>query len=267
MTRAREHLLGGPGLHEHPRVHDVHALAHAGDDAEVVRDQDQRRVVLGDEVAQEVEDLGLNRHVERRRRLVGDQELRLARKGHCDHRPLPHPARELVRIVPQPRLRVGDADAVEQLCSALLRIALVHAEVGFEHLADLAADRQNRVQARHRVLEDHRDLPPADAAELLVGKLQQVPVLEIRRSRGDLAGARQDSEQRERGHALAAARLADDPERLAGRDIERDAVDRIDRAAFGPELDLQVVDVEEGLSSHGRGTSGRGTLAMRRRSG
>ena len=44
------------------------------------------------------------------------------------------------------------------------------------------------------------------------------------------------------GDALAAARLAHDPERLAGRDVERDAVDGVDRAALRPELDAQVVD-------------------------
>ena len=43
--------VGGAGLHEHAGVHDVHALAHAGDDAEVVRDHDQRRVELGDEAS------------------------------------------------------------------------------------------------------------------------------------------------------------------------------------------------------------------------
>jgi len=38
-------------------------------------------------------------------------------------------------------------------------------------------------------------------------------------------------------------------------------------AALGPELDSQVLNVEEGRSRHGRGTSGRGILATRRRSG
>ena len=36
-------------------------------------------------------------------------------------------------------------------------------------------------------------------------------VLELRRPGDDTAGSRQDPEQRERRHALAAARLADDP--------------------------------------------------------
>ena len=75
VARRAEELLRRAGLHEHARVHHVHALAHARDDAEVVRDQDQRRVLLRDELAQQVEDLRLDRDVERGRRLVGDQSF------------------------------------------------------------------------------------------------------------------------------------------------------------------------------------------------
>ena len=85
----------------------MHALAHAGDDPEVVRDQDQRGVALRDERSEQIQDLSLDRHVERRRGLVGDQELRLAREGDRDHGALPHPAGELVRVVAEPRPRVA----------------------------------------------------------------------------------------------------------------------------------------------------------------
>jgi len=57
-----------------------------------VRDQDQRRVLLGDELAQEVEDLRLDRDIERGRRLVGDQQLRLTGQRHRDHCALAHSA-------------------------------------------------------------------------------------------------------------------------------------------------------------------------------
>ena len=86
-----EHLPRRAGLDEHPGVHHVHALAHAGDDAQVVRDQDQCRVPLGDQLAKQAQNLRLNRDVERCRRLVGDQHLRLAGERHRDHRPLAHP--------------------------------------------------------------------------------------------------------------------------------------------------------------------------------
>ena len=39
--------------------------SHACDDAEIVRDQDERRPSVGDQLAEEVEDLGLDRDVER----------------------------------------------------------------------------------------------------------------------------------------------------------------------------------------------------------
>ena len=51
------------------------------------------------QLAQQVEDLRLDRHVERGRRLVGDQQLRLAGQRHGDHHALAHAAGELVRIV------------------------------------------------------------------------------------------------------------------------------------------------------------------------
>ena len=81
-------------------VHHRDPIAHLGDDAEVVGDQDDRGAGLVAQVAHEVEDLGLDRHVERGRGLVGDQQLRLAGKRHRDHDPLCHPAGHLVRDRP-----------------------------------------------------------------------------------------------------------------------------------------------------------------------
>ena len=46
-----------------------------------------------------------------------------------------------------------------------------------EQLAELEADREDRVQRRQRVLEDHRDPVGPHLAALLVGQLQQVDAL------------------------------------------------------------------------------------------
>ena len=48
---------------------------------------------------------------------------------------------------------------------AVARLRAVEPEVVAQHLADLAADREDRVQRRHRLLEDERDLPPAHLAQ------------------------------------------------------------------------------------------------------
>ena len=59
-------------LDDPPGVHHGDAVGHLGDDAEVVRDEQQRQVELLLQLAQQVENLRLDRDVERRRRLVGD---------------------------------------------------------------------------------------------------------------------------------------------------------------------------------------------------
>ena len=65
--------------------------------------------------AHQLEDLRLDRHVERGRRLVGDQQLRIAGERHRDHHALAHTARELVRVLVDALFGVRDADHLEQL--------------------------------------------------------------------------------------------------------------------------------------------------------
>ncbi len=73
---------------------------------------------------QHLDDLRLDRHVERGRRLVGDEHARVVRDRHRDHRALAHAARELVRVLVDTALGVRDADELEQLDRALPRRAV-----------------------------------------------------------------------------------------------------------------------------------------------
>ena len=99
-------------------VHHVDAVGVAGDDAEVVRDDDDGRAELAAQAGHDFQHLRLNRHVERRRRLVGEQQLRVAGHGHGDHHALSHTTGELVRVVVDAALGLGDADHLEQLDGA-----------------------------------------------------------------------------------------------------------------------------------------------------
>ena len=94
-----EDLVRRPVLHRAAGVHDHHVRRGLGDDAEVVRDQDHADVELLLHAVDQLEDLRLHGHVERRRRLVGDQHVRVVDERHRDHRALAHAARELVRVV------------------------------------------------------------------------------------------------------------------------------------------------------------------------
>ncbi len=73
--------------------------------------------------AEQLEDLALDRHVERGGRLVGDQQLGLAGERHRDHHALLLAARQLVRMGRQAALRIGQADFGEQRLGARQRLA------------------------------------------------------------------------------------------------------------------------------------------------
>ncbi len=78
--------------------------------------------------AHQLEDLRLDRHVERGGRLVGDQQARLAGQRHRDHHALAHAAAKLVRIFVEALLRRRDAHLAQHLdgprwraCARLMR--------------------------------------------------------------------------------------------------------------------------------------------------
>ncbi len=147
---------------------------------------------------------------------------------------------------PARRRGVGDADQPEQLDRALLRVGVGYRLVDLDRLDELLADLVVRVKRGERVLEDHRDVVAADQPQLLGAHLGEVAPLEGDPPR-DLGVVRPgQAEDGEVGDALARAGLADDPERLPAADLVGDAVNRLDHALVGRELNPQVLDLEHG---------------------
>ncbi len=72
------------------------------------------------------QNLGLDGHIQRRGRLVGDQQPRVAGEGHGDHGALAHAAGKLVRILVEALLGVGNArpGAADRWCACALRALL-----------------------------------------------------------------------------------------------------------------------------------------------
>ena len=112
VPRLREHLARWrPARPGSPRSITPTRWHEAAHEVQVVRDEQDRHAVLALQVVEQREDLRLDRHVERGRRLVGDQQLRAARERHRDHRALALAARQLVRIRVDASLRIGNAGA------------------------------------------------------------------------------------------------------------------------------------------------------------
>ncbi len=114
VARVGEQIAGRALFDDAPGVHDPDALAHAGDHAEVVADQQDGGVDAGTQVVDQVEHLGLDRGVEAGRRLVEHEQARVARQRHGDHHALLLTAGELERVAPQGAAGVGHGDALER---------------------------------------------------------------------------------------------------------------------------------------------------------
>ena len=204
MPRASEKLGHRSDFDELPGVEDACAVAQLCNNAEVVRDQEDRRAVPPPQFAHQAEDLRLDRHVERRGRLVRDQKCRLVRERRRDHHALLHAAAEAVRRVAVSARRIRDAHLFEQLHRARLRLAPAEGAVSAHRLRDLLADREGRVGVAER---------------------GQVAAEELDRAR-DRRGGGEEAHDRHRERRLAAAGLADQREDFALRDRERDVAHR-----------------------------------------
>ena len=271
MARLAVERLGVDELDDAPEVHDRDAVRDLADHREVVRDEDVGQVELALQALQQVEDLRLDRDVERRDGLVADDQLGAQRERASHADALALAARELVRIAVVV-LRVHAA-ARHQLLHQRPRVAL--GLVDGERLSDDLAHRLPRVERRVRILEDHLHLAP-QRPHLARGELRDVAPVEANRSGGGL----EQLQHQARGRRLAAARLADDAQRLAAANAERHVLDGVDDAAAAREhargcreVLREVLDLDDRIADGGahapspRRTASRSAQSRRLASG
>ncbi len=123
MARRSKNFCRRAGLHHLASVHDDDARGDARDDAEIMRDEHQPHMEFALQLGEQMQDLRLDRHVERGGRLVGDDQIGPAHQRHGDHDALAQAARELVRVLAQALACRRDADALEQMDGTLARLA------------------------------------------------------------------------------------------------------------------------------------------------
>ena len=99
-------LAAGPGLDDQPAAHDRHPVAQLGDDGQVVADEQDGHADGLAQLTEQVEHLGLDRHIQGAGRLVREQDLRAERDRKGDRHPLQLAAGELEGYR---RIRSGDS--------------------------------------------------------------------------------------------------------------------------------------------------------------
>ena len=183
MVRLAEKRLRRGPLHHPSRVHHRNLVAELRHHRNVMRDQQHRQIQLILQVLQDLQDLMLHDHIQRRDGLIGDQQTGVQRQGHRDDRPLLHAAAEFVRIM-RKTLRV-QAHQLKQHDRSFARLRLRKPPADFEQLFQLMADAPHRVQRIHAGLGDGGDFTPANLAHFRRRQLQQVTPLEIHLTAGD----------------------------------------------------------------------------------
>ena len=109
----REEFIRRRLLHDFSRVHQRDVMRHLADNREVMRDEEKRQTAFRLESEKQIENLFLQRHIERRGRLIRDHEVRVTGKRHRDHAALFLPAGKLERERVHAFLRFRNADPAE----------------------------------------------------------------------------------------------------------------------------------------------------------
>ncbi len=221
-----------PQLHQPAGIHHRHTIGHLGDHPDVVGDDDDGEVELVAEIAEQVEELRLDDHVQGGGRLVGDHQPGPESQSQGDHHPLSHPPGELVRVVVE--ALVADTELLDELFGAGPGRQVGHLRlVGLDRLGEMLDHPLDGIQGGHRILKDHADAAAAHLPHLPLGDPHQIPALEPERAVGDLAGRGDHAHEGLAQCRLAASRLADQAQDLPAPDVERHVVHGVDRTGAG----------------------------------
>ena len=210
-----------PDLHEPPEIEHRDAIGQIAHHVQIVRDEHVAHAALALQVGEQIEDRGLHRDVERGRRLVADDDARIARERARNRDALLQSAGKLPRAraeialgqphgfgaaiaaaPPSPRRAAKRASTTTARSAAAPICARFSAESGFWNTicSDFTCSSLRRVTRAGRAVPSSSSVAP---------------------SSGESRPSKQLGERR-----LAAAGFADEPERLALREIERDVVHR-----------------------------------------
>ena len=246
-----QHVAHRAALDDPPQVHHRDPVGGLRNHAEIVGDEQDRHAELGHQRLHEVEDLGLDGHIERGGRLVRNEEPRAGRERHRDHRPLAHSAGELEGVLIEATARVGDPHSFQHLHRVVAGGAPGQIGVQIQLLDHLASDGDAGGEARHRLLEDHRDgAAPHDHQVARTPQSQHADraavEVEVDPARGVVARvAGVEPHQGLRGDRLARAGFPDEAEHLPGRNPERGGFHRSDQPLVGAKAHRQVLHLDE----------------------
>lgn len=171
------------------------------------------QVELLAQIGEQIDDLGLDRNVERRDRLVGHDQPWPERQRASNADTLALAAREFVGIARRVLGRLFDP--AQKLGYAVGHLRCREALMDAERIGQQIADPPMWVERGARILKDHLHLSP-QRTQLTLGRVGNVAALELQRTGGDIGQTHQASAK----GGFTATGLADDAKRFPRPDVE-----------------------------------------------
>ena len=207
MVGRREHAVGRTLLDHPPGIEHDDVVGEGGDGGQVVADEHEGHAALPPEPLEQLDDIGADDGVERGNHLVAEQHLRRRRQRAGEVDALLLAAGKLLGIAPGKLRR--QLHHLQQFADALPLFLPLQSEIELQRAAQNAADPLARIERDIRHLEHELDFLELAAGPLLETGLERLPVQQyLSLGRGQQAG------HDPREGRLAAARLADDPDRV-----------------------------------------------------
>ncbi|MNS68216.1 hypothetical protein D3C72_1014910 [compost metagenome] len=249
VLRIGKHLLHRAGLDDLSLGHDADAVGKFADDTEIVGDEQHGHAVMRFQITEQLENLGLNRHVKRRRGFIGDEQFRPVGKRHGDHHTLPLAAGQFMRIGLQALFRFANAHLKQQFQRTRPRLRARNRLMQLQNLTDLPLDGVERVERGHRFLKDHGDVVAAHGAKRTFRQGQHILAVEQdfprRMARCRIGQQFEDGIRRDR---LTGTGFANEGDDFARHQVEGDLIDGDAGRAALMEGDGEITDREKRLN-------------------
>ena len=226
MLRSIENVVSRAIFYNIARIHYSNVVTHTRNDSQIMCNHQDRHAKLILQLHHQLQDLCLNRHIKRCRRLISNQQLRLTRQRNCYHDSLTHTTGKLMWILFQTFFRLIDTDQLQKLNRPCLNLTFCFICMKLQNLANLITDCVHRIETRHRILENNSHLIAAQLLHFFFGHVIDSVSVKIKRTAQKLSWMCSQPHQRVCCHRFSGTTLPYDAENLTLGNMQRYIIQR-----------------------------------------
>ena len=160
-------------LNHFPGIHNRHFFTSLSHNTQIMGYQYHGRIQTFLQIVNQAQHLCLDGHIQRGSRFIGKNQLRLANQCDGDDYSLLHTTGKFMRVFVLAVSR--NPHHFHHVIHRFIQIGFAHIFImGLKHFKYLVAHRHNRVQAGHRVLENHGHNIPPQIPYLILVEIQHI---------------------------------------------------------------------------------------------